>query len=243
MPHYRYQARDGEGKVVVGTLAADSATNAAALLRNQGMHVMLLSPAASEMKAGIGEFLRRMNEHKPTTKHILDFTTQLSVMIRAGINLRAALDGIADQTTHAAFKKVIINLKEDVESGKQFSEAIAKYPKLFGPLYISMVRASEMSGSFSDMLNRIASYMAQEMETRKMVIGASIYPGIIGSLAVGVTIFLLTFVLPRFAMVFEGKEEILPWQPSSCLHSVILWWHSGHMCSVVWRQYLACSML
>jgi type IV pilus assembly protein PilC len=104
-----------------------------------------------------------------------------------------------------------VQIKTDVEGGKQFSEAIAKYPKLFNPLYINMTKASEMSGSFSKMLERIAGYMAQQIETRKMVIGAAIYPGIIGTLAVGVTVFLLTFVLPRFAAVFEGKEDILPW--------------------------------
>ena len=98
-----------------------------------------------------------------------------------------------------------------MEAGKQFSDAISKYPKLFNPLYLNMVKASEMSGSFSKMLDRIAVYMAQQIETRKMVIGASIYPGIIGTLAVGVTVFLLTFVLPRFAAVFEGKEDALPW--------------------------------
>lgn len=142
---------------------------------------------------------------------MLDFTTQLAVMIRAGINLRAALEGIAEQTTQPAFRRVIMGMKQDVESGKQFSEAITRHPKLFGPLYVSMVRASEMSGSFAEMLDRIAGYIAQQIETRKMVIGASIYPGIIGSLAVCVTVFLLTFVLPRFYTVFEGKEDILPW--------------------------------
>src|SRR6185503_17285488 len=88
---------------------------------------------------------------------------------------------------------------------------IARHPKLFGPLYVNMVRASEMSGSFAEMLDRIAGYIGQEMETRKMVIGAAIYPGIIGTMAVLVTVFLLTFVLPKFASVFKGKEEILPW--------------------------------
>lgn len=211
MPQYRYQARNGEGKVTVGTLNADSVAGAATVLRGQGLHVMSLSPAASAAASGIVELLKRANARKATTKDVLDFTTQLAVMIRAGINLRAALDGISEQTTHATFKKVVTNLKEDVESGKQFSEAIAKYPKLFGPLYVSMVQASEMSGSFSEMLNRIAAYMSQEMETRKMVIGASIYPGIIGGLAVSVTVFLLSFVLPRFYTVFEGKEDVLPW--------------------------------
>jgi type IV pilus assembly protein PilC len=76
---------------------------------------------------------------------------------------------------------------------------------------VNMVRASEMSGSFAKMLDRIAMYIAQQIETRKMVVGASIYPAVIGTLAVTVTVFLLTFVLPKFYAVFEGKEEALPW--------------------------------
>ena len=211
MPQYRYQARNGAGQVTAGIVAADTVATAATALRGQGLHVMALSPAGAEAGTGLGEFIQRLNSRKPTSKNVLDFTTQLAVMIRAGINLRSALDGIADQTSHAGFKKVVNSLREDVESGKQFSEAIAKYPKLFGPLYVSMVRASEMSGSFSAMLDRIAGYIAQQIETRKMVVGASIYPGIIGTLAVTVTVFLLAFVLPRFYMVFEGKEDVLPW--------------------------------
>src|SRR5262245_65373428 len=132
-------------------------------------------------------------------------------MIRAGISLRAALEGIGEQVHNAKFRKILQSIKTDVESGKQFSEAIQKYPKLFGPLYVNMVRASEMSGSFAKMLDRIAAYIAQQIETKKMVIGASIYPGIIGTMAIGVTVFLLTFVLPRFAGVFQGHEAVMPW--------------------------------
>jgi len=109
------------------------------------------------------------------------------------------------------FKKVITQLRTDVEGGKQFSEALLRHPKLFGPLYVNMVRASEMSGSFSKMLDRIAAYIGQQIETRKMVIGAAIYPSVIGTLAIAVTVFLLTFVLPKFYQVFEGKEDVLPW--------------------------------
>jgi len=213
MPNYRYQVKSADGKTQSGTMAADSASAAAAILRNQGVHVM----AIDQDKGGKGgasafaEFLAAANSKKPTQKNVLDFTTQLSVMIRAGINLRSALDGIADQTDHKMFKKIINELKADVESGKQFSEALARHPKLFGPLYLNMVRASEMSGSFSEMLDRIAGYIAQQIETKKMVIGASIYPAIIGGMAVTVTVFLLTFVLPKFYTIFEGKEDVLPW--------------------------------
>ena len=212
MPNYRYQVRTSEGQVQAGVLAADSASTAAAILRNQGGHVMSLSPvSAFGGGPGLMNAFRELNAGRPNSKHVLDFTTQLAVMIRAGINLRSALDGIADQTQHVGFRKVLVQLKQDVEGGKQFSEAIGKHPKLFNPLYVNMVKASEMSGSFSKMLDRIAVYMGQQMETRRMVIGAAIYPAIIAVLAVGVTVFLLAFVLPKFAAVFEGKEDILPW--------------------------------
>lgn len=212
MPSYRFQVRAQDGQTRAGVMQADTAGAAAAILRNQGVHVV----AIDTLKAGGGSegllsVLKSINGGRPSQKHVLDFTTQMAVMIRAGINLRSALDGIADQSVHAGFKKVILEIKQDVESGKQFSEALARHPRLFGPLYINMVRASEMSGSFSDMLERIAGYIRQQIETRKMVIGASIYPGIIGVMAVSVTIFLLTFVLPQFYAIFEGKEDVLPW--------------------------------
>lgn len=212
MGNYRYQVRNASGQVQTGMLASDSAASAAALLRNQGCHILSLTAlGAEETGTGLLAKFKQLNAGKPNQKHVLDFTTQLAVMIRAGINLRAALDGIADQTTHLGFKRVITQLKNDVEGGKQFSDAVARFPKLFGPLYVNMVKASEMAGSFSQMLDRIAGYIGQQIETRKMVVGASIYPGIIGGMAVTVTVFLLTFVLPKFYGIFEGKEEVLPW--------------------------------
>jgi len=216
MGNYRYQVRSREGQVQQGVMSADSVATAAAILRNQGLHVIGVTPARGRISGeaagqSLSNAVARLVATRPNQKHVLDFTTQLAVMVRAGINLRSALDGIAEQTTHAGFKRVIEDLKSDVESGKQFSDAIARHPKLFNALYVNMVRASEMSGSFSEMLDRIAGYIAQQLETRKMVVGAAIYPAIIGIMAIGVTIFLLTFVLPKFYAVFEGKEDVLPW--------------------------------
>jgi type IV pilus assembly protein PilC len=212
MPSYRYTVRTTAGQVQTGNIAAESVAAAASVLRGQGSHVMSISSTGTGANGkGLLEKFRELNAGTPTQKHVLDFTTQLAVMIRAGINLRAALEGIADQTQHSGFKRVLDQLRSDVESGQPFSAALAKHPKLFNPLYLNMVKASEMSGGFSRMLDRIAGYIAQQIETRKMVVGAAIYPAIIGTLAVGVTVFLLTFVLPKFASVFEGKEQVLPW--------------------------------
>ena len=207
----------------VGVLAAENAPTAATMLRSQGHHVLQLVQVQTATSTRNTSFAKALNYSSgPSQKDILDFTTQLAVMIRAGISIRAALDGISDQIVNPKFKKILLSIKTDVESGKQFSEAISKYPKLFGPLYVNMVRASEMSGSFAKMLDRIAAYIAQQIETKKMVIGASIYPGIIGTMAVSVTIFLMTFVLPRFAGVFQGKESVLPW-PTKFLMSTSDW--------------------
>lgn len=212
MPAYRYQVRSASGQVVVGVIESASTGGAAQMLRAQGHHVLSLTPIQGDAAgSGFAEKLRELNSGKPTLKNVLDFTTQLAVMVRAGISLRAALEGIAEQTENIRFRKIILGLKTDVESGKQFSDALMRHPKLFNPLYVNMVRASEMSGSFGKMLDRIAAYTAQQIETKKMVIGAMIYPGVIATMAIGVTVFLLTFVLPKFGKVFEGKEEILPW--------------------------------
>jgi len=212
MPNYRYRVRSGGGEISVGVIASESATTAAAILRNQGHHVLDLSPlSAAASASGFLSKLKELNAGGISQRHVLDFTTQLAVMVRAGISLRAGLEGIAEQTSHRGFQRIILGLKSDVESGKQFSEAIARHPKLFGPLYVNMVRASEVSGSFGKMLDRIAANINQQIETRKMVIGAMIYPGVIATMAIGVTVFLLTFVLPKFGQVFEGKEDALPW--------------------------------
>jgi type IV pilus assembly protein PilC len=227
MPHYRYQARQSSGQIMTGVVAAESAASAAAIIRNQGNHVVQLVPVqqATSQLSGI---LSKLNYSSgPSSKDILDFTTQLAVMIRAGISIRAALEGIADQVQNQKFRKILQQIRTDVESGKQFSEAISRYPKLFGPLYMNMVKASEMSGNFARMLDRIAAYLTQEIETRKMVIGASIYPGIIATMAISVTVFLLTFVLPKFAGVFKGKEDALP-APTKFLMNLsafmVDWW-------------------
>ncbi len=131
-------------------------------------------------------------------------------MIRAGISLRTAIEGIADQTDNPKFKSMLRQIQQDVEGGKPFSQALARYPKKFSPLYVNMVRASELSGGFSKMLDRIAGYLTQQIETAQQVKGAMIYPGIIGGLAISTTVFLLTFVLPRFTVIFAGKEAALP---------------------------------
>jgi type II secretory pathway component PulF len=149
-------------------------------------------------------------EFGPSRKDILHFTNQLAVMIRAGISIQDALEGIGEQHNNAKFKAVIRDLRVRIEEGNSFSQALAEHPQVFNNLYINMVAAAEASGSLSDMLQKLAEYLDQETETRSQVKSAMVYPVIIAVMAVAVTIFLLCFVLPRFTAIFRGKEHLLP---------------------------------
>jgi len=149
-------------------------------------------------------------EFGPSRKDILNFTNQIAVMIRAGISLQDSLESIAAEIENQKFKVIITDLKNQIEAGQSFSQALANHPQVFSNLYINMVASAEISGSLSQMLQKLAEYLDQEAETRSQVKGAMVYPIIIAFMAVVVTIFLLCFVLPRFIAIFAGKEHLLP---------------------------------
>jgi type IV pilus assembly protein PilC len=208
MPTFKYEIQNADRSRQEGVLQAPTLAAASQQLRSRGAYIMALAPhdpAATRRQVGNLSF-----SLGPSARDVQNFTSQLAVMIRAGISIRAAVEGIAEQTPNPVFKRMLGQVRADLESGKQFSEALLRFPRCFSPLYVNMVRASELSGGFSRMLDRIANYLTQQIETRSQVVGAMIYPGIIGTMAVGTTVFLLTFVLPRFMVIFKGKEAALP---------------------------------
>src|SRR5882672_7347375 len=208
MPSYRYEIRESSGAVTQGVLSAANLGAASQELRSRGGYILALAPSDGSDRRR--KSLNLEFSFGPSQKDVQGFTSQLAVMIRAGISIRAAIEGISDQIPNPKFRAMLVQMKKDVESGKQFSDALMRYPKVFSPLYVNMVKASEMSGGFSKMLDKIAAYLCQQIETRSQVRGAMIYPGIIGTMAISTTIFLLTFVLPRFMVIFAGKEAMLP---------------------------------
>ncbi|MFP4052383.1 MAG: type II secretion system F family protein [Phycisphaerae bacterium] len=213
MADFRYSIQTSSGKTSSGVLQAASINEAMNLARSKGT-VLDVTPVETE------NLLQKMQnlsvEFGPGLKDVLSFTSQLTVMIRAGINIRTAIAAIADQTEHRKFQGILRQIKDDVEGGQTFSDALAKHPKVFPPMYINMVRASELSGNLGHMLQRVQSYLSQQMETRRMVIGAMCYPMIIFTLAVSTVVFMLAWVLPRFTGLFAGKEHLLP-KPTTLL--------------------------
>ncbi|HHH75980.1 MAG TPA: type II secretion system F family protein [Phycisphaerae bacterium] len=214
MPKYKYETRTESGKISSGILIANSlgeATNSAKMLGGYLMNVV----EAGEVTV-FDKVKNFRLEFGPGLKDIYTFTTQLAVMLKAGINIRTAIGDIADQLENQKFKVMVTTVKNDVEAGKPFSEALAQYPKTFPSLFVNMVKAAELSGNLAEMLGRISATLSAQVETRSMVKGAMVYPAILGILAISATVFLLTWVLPKFAGVFKGKEDILP-KPTKAL--------------------------
>jgi type IV pilus assembly protein PilC len=205
MPFFHYETRE-HGSAAAGVFQASTLTAAADQLHARGAVILALTPADATADAQRNFSLSL----GPSARDIANFTGQLAVMVRAGISIRAAIEGISEQVENPRFRGMLVQMRKDVEAGKPFSEAVARYPKSFSPLYVNMVKASELSGGFSRMLDRIAGYLAQQIETRNMIVGAMTYPAIIAAMAVSTTIFLLTFVLPRFMVLFAGHEAALP---------------------------------
>jgi type IV pilus assembly protein PilC len=152
----------------------------------------------------------RLSNAKVKRAELIMFTTELSVMLDSGVVLSDALDTIAEQIEHETFRMIIIEVAESVKSGENFSKALSSYPKVFSPMFISMVKASEASGRMSEMLSVLSGYLDFECETRKRIKGALTYPFIMALMAVAATGTLMFFVLPRFMSIYESREAALP---------------------------------
>jgi type IV pilus assembly protein PilC len=144
------------------------------------------------------------------TKDIVVFTRQLGTMIDAGLPIVQCLDILAAQTDNKKFRGVIRQLKDDVESGSTFTEALKKHPKLFDDLFVNMISAGEIGGILDNILQRLSQYMEKSMKLKAKIKGAMIYPATIITVAVGVTCVLLVWVIPVFAELFSSFGQELP---------------------------------
>jgi len=199
---FQYRVRDPMGNVHRGAIEARSVDDATQQLRQDGFQVL----DVEEDEIDAGDFLGA----RVTKNDVIYATSQLAIMVDTGITLSCALEGIVEQEKNPSLKKVLRELKEAVEAGEDFSAALARHPKLFDKTYVSLVKASEATGSLGPMLDRIADYLRKEVETRSKVRAAMAYPAVMMVLAVGVTVFLLTYILPKFMPIFKSRGAVLP---------------------------------
>ncbi len=138
------------------------------------------------------------------------FATQLSVMLDSGVVLSDAIEAIGQQMRPGTFQNVIEDIAGQIKNGDTFSSALMGYPKIFNTMFVSMVRASEVSGRMSEMLDVLSGYLNAEAETRKQVKSAMIYPLVMLLMAVAATGSLMFFVLPRFTKIYQSRGAALP---------------------------------
>lgn len=209
---FAYKARDGSGEVITGTLTATSAREVGARLRAEGKYVLSVKENALRAETELDEKQIKRNEivKRVSRDDVIGLCQQLSVMLETGVPLAEALDAFCQQTTKREFKEVVESIRDDIYGGEPFSNAMAKWPRVFPSMMISLMKASEASGTMSMMLGRIGEYLAKERRTARQIKGALSYPMFMMSIAVILTIFLMAFVLPRFATVYEMRSASLP---------------------------------
>ncbi|HYW80249.1 MAG TPA: type II secretion system F family protein [Thermoguttaceae bacterium] len=197
---FQFRVADPMGNTHAGTLEAVNLEEATQQLRRDGFKILELDEDDGE-----GLLPKRISK-----SDIIYITCQLAIMVDTGITLAAALEGIVEQETNPTLRKVMADLNDAVAGGEDFSTALARHPKLFNKTYVSLVKASEATGTLGAMLDRIAAYLRKEVETQGKIRAAMAYPAVMMVLAVGVTIFLLTYILPKFTPLFESRGTKLP---------------------------------
>jgi type IV pilus assembly protein PilC len=223
MPTFSYQARDENGAPSNGTNVASTVQEAGQLLRADGKYPISVRGVADGSETSnsgrssgrsTGRGMGRMSRTE-----VIQFSTQLAIMIETGVTLIEALDCISQQAIKPPVKRVVDDLASMVRAGNDLSSALARHPRTFPRLYVAMIRAAEKGGMMAKLLMRATQYLRDEHETVRRVRGALTYPAIMFGFALSTTIFLLAFVLPRFTTIYANKGAALP-APTKILMSI-----------------------
>lgn len=224
MPVYEYKGFNAQGKAVQGVLEADGAKSLKALLRKDGILITEVyeEKVGNKQKTRLGSaaatnnsVLRKDVDFKKFFQRIHPqevslFTRQLATLSKAGIPLLECLTALADQTENEKFKRVLSQVKDRVNEGSPFADALRDHPYVFSDLYVNMVRAGETAGALDLVLNRLADYSESQMELRRKVQGALTYPVIMIIFAILVVFILMAVVVPRVSKLFEDIGATLP---------------------------------
>lgn len=207
MPQFRYKARDKSGVAVTGVVQAESSKAVSLSLRQLGYHIVFVEEFAG-LPALLQKFRQQMERSGPM--EVVLFTRQLAMMVKAGLPLVDSIQGCSLQATSASFRKELVLLVEELKGGASFSEALAKHPRLFSNFHISMVRAGESAGILDQVLERLAVIGEEEMELKGRIQSALVYPVLLVVMSLGIVVFLMTAILPKFVGIFEEAGAQLP---------------------------------
>lgn len=204
MPEYLYRGRSRAGTEVRGQRRAASRQALANMLRREQV-----TPLTIKEKGRQRLFSRSGARVKP--KELAVFTRQFSVMIDAGLPLVQCLESLGQQQENNAFQSVLQAVREDVESGTSLASALEQHPRVFDPLYSSMVAAGEAGGILDTILRRLSTYIEKAVKLKRAVVSAMVYPAVVLAVAMGIVLLILWKVVPMFATLFTSLQAELPW--------------------------------
>jgi general secretion pathway protein F len=212
MPVFEYKALGANGKALTGLREADSPKNLRATLRREGVFLTeVLGQRQQKSQASRDVNVRRWVLGRVSAQDLAITTRQLSVLVGAGIPLVDALTALTDQVEHEKLKRVLGDVKQRVNEGASLADALGSHPKIFGDLFVNMIRAGEHSGALEIVLVRLAEFTESQARLRSKIAGTMAYPVammVIGTVIMGI---LFTVVVPKITRIFESTNVALPW--------------------------------
>jgi type IV pilus assembly protein PilC len=203
MREFVWKARTLKGEIQGGVVTARHERDVIGQLRRKRLIVLSIRPKSRDVTLPtLGTGVKR--------KDMVVFSRQFATMINSGLPLIQCLEILGKQVENKHLAKVVQEVSSDVEAGNTLSDSLAKHPKVFTPMFINMVSAGEVGGILDRVLHRLAEYIEKSNNVRRKVKGALIYPAVVMFIAICVTIFLLVFVIPTFAQLFESSGLDLP---------------------------------
>ncbi|OGS36932.1 MAG: hypothetical protein A2293_09425 [Elusimicrobia bacterium RIFOXYB2_FULL_49_7] len=209
MPKFTYKTRSPNGTISTATIEAQDQRAVIDKVRSQKLIMMEIKLVKDNP---IIEFLQKINPMKPgvSSHELVLFSRQLSTLVSAGVPIVQGLNILIDQVETPLFKSTITGLRQDIEQGISIADAMAKHPRAFSTLYVSMIRAGEVGGILDTILERLSSYLEATEELKGKIKGAMVYPAVITMVAGAVTLFLLIFIIPTFQTIFSSFGAELP---------------------------------
>jgi general secretion pathway protein F len=211
MPVYEYTAINAKGKNVSGIIDADGETAAREKLRATNVFPATIKEVYSHKEKKNGQ----ANSSVPLFSRIkpgemANTTRQLSTLVGSGFPLTSAIYSLIPQAKSPALKKMLSRIKDAIEEGNSFAEALANFPDTFSPIYINMVRAGEASGTLEVVLERLADIQENQQAQKNQVLSILAYPAVMTLLGCGILFFLLTKIVPEFVKMFDDMNQVLP---------------------------------
>ncbi|MBP9855407.1 MAG: type II secretion system F family protein [Candidatus Omnitrophica bacterium] len=207
MATFKYIAKNQDSKTVTGKISADNKNTVIEELRKRKFVIISINEVK---EASVTKKKSSFGSKKVKPDEIVIFARQFATMVDAGIPIVQGLDALQEQVTHPMFKKVLGIITEDISHGSSLSVSFSKHPQVFDTLFVNMVRVGETGGVLAQVLDRVSFYMEKTLRLRRKVKSAMIYPAVVVSMAILITILLLVKVVPTFAGIYASLNSELP---------------------------------